>query len=82
MMSKKITCYPGQIHLLSGAKSLAKNTKITCYLGQNHLLTLLNSLANGIVFIDISFIKVSRISLNTIFFIGNLVYFSKSLRGK
>nr|DAP38380.1 MAG TPA: hypothetical protein [Caudoviricetes sp.] len=56
--------------------------KITCYPGQNHLLTLSNSLANGIVLINISFIKVSRISLDTIFFIGNLVYFSKSLRGR
>ena len=56
--------------------------KITCYPGQNHLLTLSNSLANGIVLINISFIKVVRISLNTIFLVDNFIYFSKSLRGR
>ena len=82
MMGKKITCYPGQNHLLTLSNSLAKNTKITCYPGQNHLLTLSNSLANGIVLINISFIKVVRISLNTIFLVDNFIYFSKSLRGR
>ena len=82
MMSRKNDVTSEKNDVTSRVKRRQMMGKMTSDKYQNDVRYLVKRRHFGIVLINISFIKVSRISLNTIFFIGNLVYFSKSLRGK
>lgn len=81
-MSRKNDVTSEKNDVTSRVKRRQMMGKMTSDKYQNDVRYLVKRRHFGMVLINISFIKVSRISLNTIFFIGNLVYFSKSLRGK
>ena len=69
-------------NVTSGVKRRQMMGKMTSDKYQNNVRYLVKRRHFGIVFINISFIKVSKISLNTIFLVDSFIYFSKSLRGR
>jgi|GEM_PF-3072942 len=66
----------------SGVKRRHMMGKMTSDKYQNDVRYLVKRRHFCLVFIEILFIKIARISLNTIFLVGNFIYFSKNLRGR
>lgn len=81
-MSRKNDVTSEKNDVTSGVKRRQMIGEMTSDKYQNDVRYLVKRRHFCLVFIEISFIKVSRISLNTIFFVGNFIYFSKSLRGR